>query len=263
MGRNSLIRYINVFFILGWSIIALTAQVKEIPRPFNPPRLVNDYVNLLSQSEFQSLEQKLVAYDDSTSTQIAVVIERSLEGEDIFTYSQRLAEEWRIGQEGTDNGVLLLVTTEDRQLRIHTGYGAEVFLTDAMSKRIISNVLVPNFRNGDYFEGIDRATDVIMQLGSGEYQNNDQDGEIPFAVIVFLVIIIIIVIIIIVSNVDGGDDGGYWREGRYDDYGRRRSRGGWIITPGSGGFGGGGFGGGGFGGFGGGSFGGGGASGSW
>lgn len=249
---------------LGLSM-SMWGQTKAIPQQFNPPRLVSDYVSLLSRGEYQALEQKLVAYNDTTSIQIAVIIEASSEGEDIFTYAQRLAEAWGIGQGDTDNGVLLLVMTEDRRMRIHTGYGTEQFLTDAMSRRITDNVLVPNFRSGNYYQGIDRATDIIMQLGTGEYQAKERESEdFPVILMVFLIIAAIVIISFILNNTDGGDDGGYWRGGRYDHYGPRRSRGGWIITSGGGGFGGGGLGGGGgFGGFGGGGFGGGGASGSW
>lgn len=260
-------RYLVLTFLSLVCFSSLVAQNKTLPRPFNPPRLVNDYVGLLDQSEAQRLEWKLVSYNDTTSIQIAIVIEESTGGEDIVTYSQRLAESWGIGQGNTDNGVLILITTKDRGLRIHTGYGSEIFLTDALSKRIITNVLAPSFRNNNYYSGLNEATSIIMQLGTGEYQplsSNKSEG-FPPELLVFLFILIIVVISIIKNNDrwDDGDDGGYYRGGRYEDYGRprRRNRGGWVIMPGSGGgsFGGGG----GFGGFGGGSFGGGGASGSW
>ena len=247
------------FFLL----LALPFQLlsKQPPAPPNPPRLVNDYVGVLSRNEINSLEQKLVAYDDSTSTQIAIVIERSLDGDDIFDYSFRLAEAWGIGTQGNDNGVLIYISLEDRKLRIQTGYGAEGFLPDAMARRIIDRVVVPNFKQQNYFGGLDQATDVIMKLGSGEYTNeNVYRDDFPWEVLLFIIIFIIIVILI---NKGGG--GGYHRGGRYDS-----DHGGWIIFgPGSGrgsswpGGGGGGFGGGGFGGFGGGGFGGGGAGGSW
>ena len=263
MGSKNSQRIILLIGIFLFSSF-LHGQVKPIPEPFSPPRLVNDYINLLSQQEYLSLERKLVSYNDTTSTQIAIVLEESTGGEDVFTYAQRLAETWGIGQQQEDNGVLILVTTKDRQLRIHPGYGAEIFLTDAMSRRIIDQVLVPNFRNGNYYEGLDRATDIIMQLGTGEYQaKNSDNDEFPIELLIVLFIIILVIISIIKNRDrwDGGDDGGYYRGGRYEHYGPRRRRGGWIISPGSGGFGG--SSGGGFGGFGGGSFGGGGASGSW
>lgn len=240
----------------------LSAFGKEPPPAPNPPRLVNDFVGILSRSQVAALERKLVAYDDSTSTQIAVVIENSLEGDDIFEYSIRLAEKWGIGRKGKDNGVLVYIAIKDRKIYIQVGYGAEGFLPDVMARRIIDQIIAPKFRKGKYYQGLDRATDVIMKLGSGEYENDEvyRDG-FPFEVLIFIIIFIIIVILI-----SKGGGGGYYRGGRYNSGG-----GGWIIMgPGSGrgggwngGGGGGGFGGGGFGGFGGGGFGGGGAGGGW
>ncbi len=265
------IKTLGIILFLLAHIIQLGAQIDNIPKPFSPPRLVNDFVNLLSKVEYQRLEQKLVAYSDTTSIQIAVVLNKTTGGENIVTYSQRLAESWGIGQDDTDNGILILVSTEDRGLRIHTGYGVEGFLPDGMARRIIDQVLVPNFRRNQYYEGLDRATDIIKQLGTGEYQAVavEKNEGLPLELI-FLVFIILIIVISVINSKDrwdDGDDGGYYRGGQYEDYGRkhRRNRGGWVIMPGSrGSFGnrGGGFSGG-FGGFGGGSFGGGGASGSW
>ncbi len=243
-------------------LLPLLALAKEIPPVPNPPRLVNDFTGTLSSGEVAALEQKLVAYDDSTSTQIAVVIENSLEGDDIFDYSYRLAEGWGIGRQGKNNGILIYIALGDRKVRIQAGYGAEGFLTDAMSRRIIERVIVPNFRQQNYYQGIDQATDYIIKLGNGEFTNENVGGgeETPIPVIIIFIIIFIIIIILISKG--GGGGGGYRRSGRYDS-----GSGGWIIFgPGSGGNwggGGGGFDGGGFGGFGGGGFGGGGAGGSW
>jgi uncharacterized protein len=253
-----------LFFLSTLFLAPLSGLAKEVPPPPNPPRLVNDYTGLLSNIEAEALERKLVAYDDSTSTQVAIVIEESLEGDDIFDYSYRLAESWGIGRQGKNNGILIYLAMSDRKLYIQTGYGAESFLTDAMSKRIIDQVIVPNFRQQSYYQGLDRATDIIIKLGSGEYTNEEMgEGEaVPVFVIIVFIILFIVIIILISRGGRGG--GGYYRGGRYD------SGGGWIIMgPGSGGgwSGGGGSsgwgGGGGFGGFGGGGFGGGGAGGSW
>jgi len=265
--RYSLLLF-SLFLVMG------RLSAKQIPAQSN--RLVNDYVGLLDAGQQQRLERKLLAYDDSTSTQIAIVIERSLEGEDIFDYSYRLAESWGIGRAGKDNGILIYIALQDRELFIQTGYGAEGFLTDAMASRIIEQVIKPAFRREAYFQGLDEATSIIMQLGSGEYDNTevrrDSSGTARQALKILL---LIIVVLILLSNLfnrgddwdDWDDDGGYHGRGRYDydQYGRPRRRrgrsGGWIFIPGGGsGWSGGG---GGFGGFGGGGFGGGGAGGSW
>lgn len=254
---------LQLLFAVLCLFFTLNIEAKDIPPKSNT--LVTDYVRILSPADRAALERKLVAYDDSTSTQIAVVIDRSLEGEEIFDYSFRLAEAWGIGQKEKDNGILIYIAIEDRKLYIHTGYGAEGFLPDAMANRIIERVIKPAFRQEQYYQGLDKATDIIMQLGTGEYYNDDMGSESSFPPLAIIIILIVIVIIISSLFNDKGDGGGYYRGGRYDS-GRGRG-GGWIYIPGGGGWtsgGGGGLGGGGgFGGFGGGGFGGGGAGGSW
>lgn len=268
--------FLSFFLLLGLQLIA-----KDVPEKPNPPRLVNDFAGLLSAQERNALERKLVAYDDSTSTQIAIVIERSLEGDDPFDYSFRLAEKWQIGRKGKDNGILFYIAVEDREIYIQNGYGVEGFFTDNIARRVIENVVKPAFRQNQYYQGLNRATDIVIAAGNGEYTNdgrrNNGSTGIGVPVILLFLLIFLVVIIIANRNSDDDDDGGYYRGGRYDmdPYPRRRRRrggGGWIIMPGGfgggggGGWldgGGGGFGGGGFGGFGGGGFGGGGAGGSW
>lgn len=268
-------RYLFTFL---FSIAVTLAFAKQIPPKPNPPRLVNDFAGMLSPSEAQALENKLVAYDDSTSTQIAIVTERSLDGDDDFDYALRIYNTWNIGQKDKNNGVLIYIALEDRKIRFITGYGAEGFLPDAIAKRIIENIIKPAFRDQQYYQGFDRATDAIISYAAGEYaadgsgeKGNMADlviGLLILAVIVGFFLFILIAAIRSGKDHDDDDDGGYWRGGRYDE-GRHRNRGGgWIFIPpigGGGSSGGGGWssGGGGFGGFGGGFSGGGGAGGSW
>ncbi len=239
--------------------------------PEKPNKLVNDYTNTLSQAEIARLEQKLVAFDDSTSTQIAVVLIKSLEGFDIADYGVRLAEKWGIGGSENDNGVLLLAAIGDRKVTIQTGYGVEGALPDAIARRIIENEITPNFRTGSYFAGLDEGTSAIISYTKGEYQDARQKPEGkkgPSGVIIF---VIIMVIVFLISRKGGGGGsqviGGrgsspFWWLLLGSALGRG-SRGGFGGFSGGGGGGFGGGGGGGFGGFGGGGFGGGGASGSW
>jgi uncharacterized protein len=238
--------------------------------PAKPNTLVNDYTNTLSSAEVATLEQKLVAFDDSTSIQISVVIIPSLDGYDISDYGYQLGRAWGIGGKDKNTGVLVLTSIGDRKVTIQTGYGMEGALPDAIAKRIIENEIKPNYKNGDYAAGLNAGTDAIISYTKGEYKNTSpprkskKDSGFP----VGLLVLIVIIIIALISR--GGKGGG----------GRNviGSRGGadilwWSLLGGlgssgrgSGRFGGGGFGGssgGGFGGFGGGSFGGGGASGSW
>ncbi|SKB94685.1 uncharacterized protein SAMN05661099_3640 [Daejeonella lutea] len=242
--------------------------------PAKPNRLVNDYTQTLSSDQVNRLEQKLVSFNDSTSTQIAVVIIKSLEGYDVADYTQRLAESWGVGGEKNNNGVVLLVSLGDRKVTIQTGYGVEGALPDAIARRIIENEITPNFKSGDYFAGINQGTDAIISYTKGEYKNDtpkarkkSRSSFVPF-------IVIFIVLILAAIKRGGGGGGGsqviggrgsaspFWWLLLGSQLGRGSGGGGGFggFSGGGGGFGGGG---GGFGGFGGGSFGGGGASGSW
>ena len=231
-------------------------------------RLVTDYTSTLSDSELQHLERKLVAFDDSTSTQIAVVILKSVGNYDIGDYAVRLAQLWGIGSKEHDNGILLLVALGDRAVTIQTGYGVEGAVPDVIAYRIIENEIKPAFRQEQYFEGLDRATDALISYTKGEYSagpRKERDGGIS----IFMLILIIIIVVAVISKKGGGgnDSEVMGRRGAADALWWMTMMGGMGKGGGyRGGFGGGrggGFGGGGFGGFGGGGFGGGGASGRW
>lgn len=249
--------------------VSFAQQAKSVPAIRPSDGLVLDLGNVLSPGEEQALERKLLAFNDSTSTQISILTDGTLQGEDIFDYSLKVAREWGIGREGKNNGILIYFAVQDRQIFIQTGYGAEGFLPDITASRIIEQIIKPAFRKGQYYDGLNRGTDYIIRSANGEYVNDDtgaEDFPIPPELIMFLIIIIILIVF---RSKNDDDDEGYYRGGHYDGYGRRRGRrgGGTIFFPsggfGGGGGGGGGFGGGGFGGFGGGGFGGGGAGGSW
>jgi len=157
-------RWILFFLALTYGVEAQNFP----PRP-DPPRLVNDFAGLLAPSEQQSLENKLVAFNDTTSSQIAVVTVNSLNGYDVSEYSFELAELWGIGQEGEDNGILILIAPMERRMFIATGYGVEAYVPDAIAKRIVEGTLKPNFRNKAYFTGIDQATNLLIGLLSGQF----------------------------------------------------------------------------------------------
>lgn len=250
---------------LGWVLVLLLIHGLSFgqqlpPRP-DPPRLVNDLAGVLSPEEEAELERKLVAYDDSTSNQVAIVTITTLDGYPIEEYAVRLFRDWGIGNKSTNNGVLLIAVIQDRAIRIETGYGLEGAIPDITAAQIIRNDIAPAFRNGNYFEGFDKATQSIILAAAGEYTAPEGYGDRDKKPGGFPIVLIIILIIIILSNINRRGGGGFMS--------RRGHRGfrGPIFFPGGfgGGFGGGGggFGGGGFGGFGGGSSGGGGASGSW
>ncbi|MBC7867928.1 MAG: TPM domain-containing protein [Gloeobacteraceae cyanobacterium ES-bin-316] len=229
-------------------------------------RLVNDYANILTPDQKQALEYKLVALDDSTSTQISVVIIPTLNGANISDYNVELGRAWGVGGKQNNNGVLLLIAKDDRKLDITVGYGLEGSLPDVLSKSIIDDIIVPNFKGNDYYRGIDEGTDAIIAAVRGEYNTpRPKAGKgFPSGKIIFLIVIILFILL---SSGGGNNKGGSFMSRRgampfiLGSLLGSGGRGGGGFGGGGGGFGGGG--GGGFGGFGGGSFGGGGSSGSW
>ena len=230
--------------------------------------IVTDYTNTLSTEEQQSLERKLVVFNDSTSSQVAVVILSSLGNYDISEYAVQLYNKWGIGQKEQNNGVLILVAKEDRKVFITTGYGMEGVLPDALCKRIVNNDMLPNFKAGNYYEGIDAAVNSIMSIVKREYTADDylkgKKEKIPWFGILLAIIIFIIVIISKIGstrNYARRNNLGFWAAWALMNAAMNRGRGHGSWGGFSGGSGG--FGGGGFGGFGGGSSGGGGAGGSW
>ncbi len=162
----------QLLFILTF-IIAVPAfsQIeKELPVRPNPPKLVVDYTNTLSADQINALEQKLVAFDDSTSSQISIVIIESTNEREISDFAFALGRAWGIGNKEFNNGILLLVAKNDRKIFIATGYGLEGALPDALAKQIISDEIRPNFRENDFYRGLDEGTNAIIQAITGEYK---------------------------------------------------------------------------------------------
>ncbi|MDB5134476.1 MAG: hypothetical protein JWP37_1079 [Mucilaginibacter sp.] len=248
-------------------LCALLAFSQELPPKSNT--LVNDFTNTLSDGDKQQLEHKLVAFNDSTSTQIAVVIIKSVGQYDIDDYGQKLGRNWGIGQKGKNNGIIVLVALGDRKVTIQTGLGAEGAVPDIITHQIIQNDFQPNFRAGNYYAGLNAGTDDLIKYIKGEYKadKKPQQGKGPGSALV-IVIIVIVILILVFRNRGGGGQiidsrGGaspfWWFLGGAM---LGRESGGWGGFSGGDGDGGGDSGGG-FGGFGGGDFGGGGSSGSW
>ena len=142
-------------------LYALTSLSQNFPVKEN--KLVYDLADKLDPAQVSQLENKLRYYNDSTSTQIAIVIIPSLDGYDVADYSNRLAREWKIGQKGSNNGLLILAAIKERRIRIEVGYGLEGVITDAISKRIIESSIKPNFKSGNYFQGLDEKDRNVFQ----------------------------------------------------------------------------------------------------
>jgi uncharacterized protein len=264
----------KLILFMAFALVVFTTFAQQLPPKSNT--LVTDYMGILQGEEKALLERKLATYADSTSTQIAVVIIKTIGDYDINDYGQKLGRAWGIGEKGKNNGVLLLVAIADRKVAIQTGYGAEGAVTDYATHDIIQKDIVPRFKENNYYAGIDAGTDDIMKLMKGEYKASgkakkaDKDAGGPVG---FIIIIVIVVLIIIFRRRGGGGGHIIDRRGGANPFWWflagsviGRGSGGWGgFSNGGGGFGGGSSGGdsGGFGGFGGGDFGGGGSSGSW
>lgn len=239
-----------VFLLSFFCITQLwAATFPPAPTPF---RYVNDYTNTLSANEKAFLEQKLQAYGKETSSQIAVVIIPSTEEYDIAQYAFELGDKWGIGRKQLNNGVLMLIAKQDRKMFIAVGQGLEGVLPDAFLSQLIRQQITPQFKQGNYAEGISQGLDYLIAASKGEFDPNSQPEE-DWERFLPLVMIALFILFVFIGN---GREVVYVGNGGAS--GRRSSH-----YRSGGGFGGGSFGGGSGGGFGGGSFGGGGAGGSW
>ena len=235
--------------------------------------LVNDGAGFLSDSEEQALTNRLLEYEQETTNQIALITVQSLEGTDISTFATEIGQEWGVGQEGDDNGIVIAVAREEREVFIAVGYGLEGVIPDITASRIVRNIITPNFKVGQFYQGLSGAVDEIILRAKGEFvaESGSSDGEIRSAstdtsrLTSALFCLVVLFVIVAVTAGRGGRGGNNHRRRRNDSIiplmflmGHMSGRG---AGGGGSGFGGGG--GGSFGGFGGGGFGGGGAGGGW
>jgi uncharacterized protein len=220
---------------------------------------VNDYAGVMSPEQIQSLESQLAQFEQETGHQVAVLTTPTLDGEDIEGFSIRVAENWKIGKKGFDNGIILVVAVKDRRLRLEVGYGLEGVLPDAVANQIISEYIVPRFRAQDYAGGIITGIDAVLKVIKNEplpetaRKKGGEQGPKLNSIAMFIITLALFGLMAFASSANRR------RNHMWGTRGRHRGP---TIFGGPGGFGGGGFGGGGFSG-GGGSFGGGGASSSW
>ena len=270
---------LSVALILG----ALAAMAKVPERPY-PQRLVNDLAGVFTDAQLSSLERRLVAFDDTTSNQIAVVTLSDLGGDDIGLLAAEIGEKWGVGREKSNNGIVMLIkpktSSSSGKVFISVGYGLEGAIPDAITKRNVEREMIPHLQNGnDYYSAVNAALDVLMPLACGEISEKDYDddtGEFALAMLVLFLLAVAFLLFVAASSNGGSTNIGSGNKGHHLDLwdiivlsnmfgsgsGSGSSSWGGSSGRGSGGFGGG-FGGGGFGGFGGGHFGGAGAGGSW
>lgn len=242
-------------------LLALAVSAHAEWLPVRPQTLVNDYSGILGAGQLADLEQRLVAFNDSTSNQIVVIITPTIESDDENAAAQRVGEAWGVGQDAFDNGVVILVKSKTAAenwgaVAIATGYGVEGVLPDVFCKRIIDDCMLPYLSDGDYYSAIVHALDVIEPAMAGEYSYAQYDKDerrnalVALVPMLLLVVVSVVILIIYAKKHPGGGHGGggIYLGGPFWGMSGGRSSGSS-------------FGGGSFGGFGGGSFGGGGASG--
>ena len=179
------------------------AQTEWLPAKSN--RLVNDYSGILTAQQVQALEQRLVAFNDSTSNQVLIVITPTIEGNDEDAAAQRIGQAWGVGQAEFDNGVVILIKSKTEEenwgaVAIATGYGVEGALPDLFCKRIIENHMIGALGDGDYYKAITQALDVIEPVCRGEYSYADYRKEEQRALWFLLGFMLIIVVVLLLAH---------------------------------------------------------------
>lgn len=260
-----------VFFV----ILMNSAFAAEFPASPVPFRYVNDYTATLSENDRKVLENKLIQFSKETSSQVAVVIVPTTGDYDISQYTFELGDKWGVGRKEHKNGVLFLVAKNDRKVFIATGQGLEGVLPDAFLSQLIRQIILPNFKQGQYAAGIDQALDYIIAASKGEFAPQPEEETSSFEDYIPFIMVCLFILFVLFGELS-------WRRDTYisptnnhqiDELLRQSSKarrrgnavgygstfGGGFGSGSSGGFGGGSSGGG----FGGGGFDGGGAGGSW
>lgn len=260
--RSAGVKFLILTLLFCTTLFAQTPE--EVVHPDYKPKkqLVHDFGNILNAVERSQLENKLVAYDDSTSVQIVIVTFQKLDGYPIEMLANEIGEKWGVGQKDKHNGIVIVLGKDDRKVTLRGGYGIQAKMPPTIEKLIIDREMIPAFKQGDYYTGLDNATTAISKVLAGKYDAKPKSEDEKGGFFIFIFFVGIIILFIIIASKGGGRGGNRGRRGfNWTDV---------ILTGagasswGSGGsWGGGGSSGGGFGGFGGGSFGGGGASGSW
>lgn len=186
------------------SVISVIAFAQDFPA--RSTTLVTDYTNTLDAASIQQLESKLVAYNDSTSTQIAIVLLKSTGGYDIAEYGAALGRKWGIGEKGKNNGILILAAIADHKVTIQTGYGAEGAVPDLITQKIIREDITPHFRSNDFYGGLDLATTDLIKYMRGEYKADAQTPQTgnDWGGIFAILIIVAVVLLIVFRNRGGG-----------------------------------------------------------
>ena len=266
--RSWKLNRLKFLFVFSFLLFLNTAFAQfTIPEKPSFQTSVYDYANVLSSQEKSALENKLIQYSDSTTTQIVVITIESLKGEDIGILTPKWGQTWGIGgTEKNDNGVVILLAKAERKIWISAGYGLEDRLTAGIGGEITRNIIIPEFKAGSYYNGLDKGADAIFDVFKGKYKGErKKDKKDKFPILPIIIIGIVILLLLSRNKRNGGNSGNQGGGMDLMDIILLSSlgRGGGFGGSGGGGFGGSSGGGGFGGGFGGGGFSGGGSGGSW
>ncbi|MFC2089939.1 TPM domain-containing protein [Bacteroidota bacterium] len=263
--QASLSRSVLLALLISFAGSVTGAVQNDLPVPNQPSDWVNDYANVFNANEKQQLSRKLNQFEYNNSTQIFVVTINENDGYPASMLAPMIGEAWGVGKEGKDNGLLVLMDMKERDVFISTGYGLEEFIPDAIAKRIVENEIIPAFKQGDFYGGIDAGTNVMIDLLEGKFTPDEYNAQLDSSGSVFRILPLLFLFILFFGmsrsrrayGVRGGRRSSlpFWLAMGMMS-GSRNSGSFGHFSSGSGGFGG-------FGGGGGGSFGGGGAGGSW
>lgn len=180
--------------LLVSTMSVLYGQIPDslFPKKPDPPRLVNDFTATLSAPEKQWLEDKLVEFDKTSSNQVSIVMVQTIADHAPAVYATELGRRWGIGQKDRNNGVLILLVMQSHDVFIAPGYGLEGALPDLLCKQVIENEMLPSFKQGYFYEGLDKATTVIMQASRGEFSASgpyEKKWSMPRWLIILLLIV--------------------------------------------------------------------------
>ncbi len=194
--NNLSLPFTRILSVLALVSLLLASGAIAQKLPAKPGAWVEDYASILNSHEKQSINSLLRAYEDSTSNQIVVAIFNDAQGYPVEEFSIRLAEKWKVGQKGRDNGIILAIFLKEHKVRIEVGYGLEDKVPDATAFQIQQKVIVPAFRSGQYYQGIYQGCKYLMQAASGKFKglpknNRNRDRSIPWVFLIFLLIIFI------------------------------------------------------------------------
>ena len=224
-----------IAIVVGLFLICFIAKALDVP---NYDGYVNDFANVIDDSVEEELEERISSYEKTTTNEIAVITVLSLEGDSIEDFSIRLAEDWKVGKDDKDNGIILLFAVEDKRVRLEVGYGLEGVINDAKAGKILDDYVVEAHHAEDYTTAAKQGVEGIIQAIGEESWGEEMSGEVVSSLVLLLSLLGLIGMILFLVWITGGNDGSSYSGG----FGSSGSGGG---TSGGGGFGGGSFGGGG------------------